>query len=231
MSTNAVEEILSGIDLEALAGQLGSDPDEVRQAAEVAIPTLLSSLQANAADPEGQQSLLGALGQHTGEITDLNAVDTEDGRRILSHVFADDPRRIQPLAGQSGGLLSKLLPLLAPLVLSWLAKKVLGGGGAATQGSGGGGLGDLLGGLLGGGGASAGGGLGDLLGQVLGGALGGSQQAPAQPDHPGFPGGGHTTPGQWPVPGDPATPQAPQTQQQSSGDVLGDLLGQILGRR
>ena len=230
MSTDAVNEILSDIDLQALADQLGSDPNEVRQAAETAIPTLLGSMQANAADPEGRQSLLGALGRHTEQIHDLNAVDTEDGRRILGHVFADDPRRIQPLAGQSGGLLSRLLPILAPIVMSWLARKVLGGGGAGQQP--GGGLGDLLGGMLGGGGAAnaGGGGLGDILGQVLGGALGGDPAAPPQSSsgYPGFPGGGTTTPGQWQVPGDPGGNRAGG---QSSGDPLGDLLGQILGRR
>ena len=65
------------------------------------------------------------------------------------------------------GLISKLLPLLAPIVMSYLAKKL--GGGGADQ-AGGGGLGDLLGGILGGqAGGAAGGGLGDLLGGLLGG--------------------------------------------------------------
>ncbi len=226
MSNNAVDEILSGIDLRALAAQLDTDPEEVRQVAETAIPTLLGSLQANAADPEGRESLLGALRHHTGEIHDLDLVDTDDGRRILGHVFADDPQRIQPLAGQNGGLLARLLPILAPIVMSWLARKVLGGGGQQSSG----GLGDLLGGMLGGGapGQQPGGGLGDILAQVLGGALGGGPAAPAQPSgYPGFPGGGTTTPGQWPVPGDPGAAQGGQ----SSGDALGDLLGQILGRR
>ncbi len=227
MTTNAVDEILMDVDLRALADQLGTDPDEVRRVAQTAIPTLLGSMQANAADPQGRESLLGALGHHTEQINDLDAIDTEDGRRILGHVFADDPSRIQPLAGQDGGLLSRLLPMLAPLVMSWLARKVLGGGGAAQQ-SGGGGLGDLLGGLLGGGGSAGGGGLGDILGQVLGGALGGAPAAPSQPGRPSSPGSfgdGTTTPGQWDIPGDAGAARGGQS------DPLGDLLGQILGRR
>ncbi|MCA0253205.1 MAG: DUF937 domain-containing protein [Actinobacteria bacterium] len=204
MSDNAVNQILSGIDLNALAARLGASPAAVEQAVEVAVPTLLGSLQANTTDAAGQASLLGALEQHAGDINGVDDIDAEDGRKILGHMFADDPQRVQALAGQDSGLLAKLLPILAPIVMNWLAKNLLGGGQQQTQQAGGGDiLGDLLGGILGGGGtagagSSAGGGMGDMLGQILGGMLGGG-----------------TTP----------------TQQQRRGDDgdLGDLLGQILG--
>ncbi|MCW5953741.1 MAG: DUF937 domain-containing protein, partial [Propionibacteriaceae bacterium] len=153
MSDNAVNEILSGIDLHALASQVGASPAAVEEAVQVAVPTLLGSLQANAADPEGKASLLGALGQHTGEINSLDDIDTEDGRKILGHAFANDPQRLGALAGKDSGLLAKLLPILAPIVMNWLAKNLLGGGTQQAQQSAGGGdiLGDLLGGILGGG--------------------------------------------------------------------------------
>lgn len=202
MSDNAVNAILSGIDLNALARQVGASPAEVEDAVQVALPTLLGSLQANAAEADGKASLIGALGQHTGELS-LDQVDTEDGRRILGHAFADDPSRLGALAGKDGGLLAKLLPILAPIVMNWLANNLLGGGTQTKQSSGGGDLlGDLLGGLLGGGSSS--GGTGDLLGDLLGGLVGG---------------------------GKAATPAQKQTQPASNGgDLLGDLLGQILGR-
>ncbi|MEN0069825.1 MAG: DUF937 domain-containing protein [Propionicimonas sp.] len=207
MSQDAVDEILGGIDLRALAAQLGTDEESARQAAAAAIPTLLGSLQANTGDQDGRQSLLGALGQHTGELTDLDAIDTEDGRRILDHMFADDPRRLEGVAGQGGDLLAKLLPILAPIVMNWLARRVLGSG--SGQAGGAGGLGDLLGGMLGGApGTATGGGLEDLLGQILGGALDGS--------------GGVASGDAWPAGG--------QQRTQGSGDILGGLLGQILGR-
>jgi hypothetical protein len=44
-----------------------------------------------------------------------------------------------------GALVKKLLPILAPIVMSWLSKKLAGGQGGTGR------LGDLLGGLLGGG--------------------------------------------------------------------------------
>lgn len=50
---SAVDEILSSVDVNQLAQQVGSDPGEVEQAARAALPALLGGLQANAADPAG----------------------------------------------------------------------------------------------------------------------------------------------------------------------------------
>ena len=75
--------------------------------------------------------------------------------------------------GLDPGMLKSLLPMLAPLLMSFLGKKASSATAAgATADDGGGGFGDLLGGLLGGGGdgGSSGGGLGDLLGGLLGGS-------------------------------------------------------------
>lgn len=254
----AIDEILSSIDSAQLAAALGTDEETARSAAAAAIPTLINSLQANAGSPEGASSLLTALGQHAdgvyGDSIDLNAVDTEDGRKIVAHALAEDPQRLQALGGLGGGLLAKLLPLLAPIVMSYLAKK-LGMGGARPSGGSGDILGDLLGGVLGGGAAGgAGGGLGDLLGQILGGGaqsgggsggfgdvlgqiLGGGQPEPATPAPAGTGTGGvfnsPGSPGGLQIPMDDPEPtyqQVPQQRQSGSGDVLGDLLGQILGR-
>jgi len=213
---SATDEILAGIDPQQLAAALGTDEATAMSAAAAAIPTLIGSLQANAASAEGSEGLLTALGQHAdsglfGDTVDLNAVDTADGQKILAHALADDPQRLQAVSGLGGNLLSKLLPLLAPIVMSYLARK-LGMGGSTTSQAG---SGDLLGGLLGGAGGSAtGGGLGDILGQILGG--GQTAGAPA-PD---------TQAGAAPTPGSGNIFNTPG----GSGDILGGLLGQILGR-
>lgn len=176
----AVEDILSGIDIDQLAQLLGTDRSTAEGAAAAAIPTLLGSLQANASTPEGADSLASALGQHidspaTGE--DLSQIDIDDGRKIVQHTVAGDASRLAGVSGLGGDLLAKLLPILAPIVLNYLAKRFLGGGQAAQAApAASGGLGDLLGGLLGGSAGSAG--SGDALGDLLGGLLGGS--APAQ---------------------------------------------------
>ena len=217
---SATDEILAGINPQQLAAALGTDEATAMNAAAAAIPTLIGSLQANAASPEGSEGLLTALGQHAGsglfgDTVDLNAIDTADGQKILAHALADDPQRLQAVSGLGGNLLSKLLPLLAPIVMSYLARKLGMGGSTASQAGSGDILGDLLGGLLGGGGGSAtGGGLGDILGQILGG--GQTAGAPA-PD---------TQAGAAPTPGSGNIFNTPG----GSGDILGGLLGQILGR-
>ena len=133
------DEILDQVPLDQLAGQLGVGSDEVRQAAESALPALLGGLQANAADPAGADSLLAALSDHQAPVTGLDDVDEQDGRAIVGNIFGDSTdqvvNQLGGLGGTSGSLVQKLLPILAPIVLSWLA---------STMGQGG------LGGMLGG---------------------------------------------------------------------------------
>lgn len=182
-----LDDILEQIPVDQIAGQLGVDPDTARNAIGVALPALVGGMQANAQDPAGAASLASALGQHDNDLVDnllggnldVGRVDTTDGSNIVGHVFGDQHDQVvSQLAGASGAgntIIAKLLPMLAPIVMSYLAKRVLGGGRAGGAGAGsGGGLGDVLGNVLGGGaGGSAGGGLGDILGQVLGGRSGG----------------------------------------------------------
>lgn len=260
---SAIDEILAGIDTDQLAAALGTDPDTAVSAASAVIPTLINSLQANAGSDEGQASLLEALGQHVdgayGDRIDLTAVDTEDGRRILAHALADDPARLQAVSGLGGNLLSKLLPLLAPIVMSYIARKLGMGGGQSRQGSGDI-LGDLLGGILGGGAAGSGaggGGLGDLLGgmlgggssgglgDLLGGMLGGQPEPATVPSgyDTGSAGYGGGTAGRdgdlggvFNAPGNPTGMQIPAgggnayPQQQQQQQGGGDILGDLLGQ-
>jgi hypothetical protein len=69
--------------------------------------------------------------------------------------------------GGGSNLVGKLLPLLAPIVMSYLAGRMGNrSGGVVAQD---GGIGDILGGLLGGGSGGGAGGLGEILGGLLGG--------------------------------------------------------------
>ena len=191
----AVDEILSSVDLDQLARQVGSEPSEVEQAARATLPALLGGLQANAADPSGAASIGEALGQHDPSLieggVDLDQVDRADGEQITRHIFGDNQDQVVSQLGGLGGvqskdLVSKLLPILAPIVLSWLAQQVSrrGSGGSVggqTQGAApGGGLGDILGQVLGGatrGGQSSGGvNAGSIITDVLGGLLGGGRR-------------------------------------------------------
>ncbi|MFE3542578.1 DUF937 domain-containing protein [Nocardia sp. NPDC059177] len=180
------DDLLSQVPIAQIADQLGVDQATATTAVTAALPTLLGGLQANAAQPQGAAALLGALDNHGGLVegagaVDLNQVDVADGEKIVDNVFGSEKNTVISAlggTGEAGGsaLIGKLLPILAPIVLAYLAKQVTGGGGAAAPApqASGGGLGDLLGGLLGGAGST--GGLGGMIGDALsknsGGALG-----------------------------------------------------------
>lgn len=202
---NDLDSLLQNIPLGELAAKFGVDEDTIGAAVKQALPGLIGGMAVNAVDEEGASKLENAVQKHQplDGAVDLNAIDTNDGEKIVKHVLGDKKDEVaQALGAQAdnnaiASLVPQLLPMLAPLVMQFLAGKI-GGGQQGTvaaanndQGGLGGVLGNLLGGLVGGGNSqqqSSGGGLGDLLGGLLGGG-----------------------------------------QQQSSGGGLGDLLGGLLG--
>jgi len=68
--------------------------------------------------------------------------DAVDGGKILGHVFGDKQPAVETevakAAGIDSSIISKLLPMLAPMVLGWIGQKVSSGGLNAS------GLGGLL---------------------------------------------------------------------------------------
>ncbi|MFF2316822.1 DUF937 domain-containing protein [Arthrobacter sp. NPDC058097] len=212
-----IQELLGQIPVQQIASLLGTDTASAQAAVEAAVPTLLAGMQSNVQAPDGAAALESELARHRNGladgVVDPSQVDTQDGEKIVGHVFGGQQDQVANrlagtanLGGVGGDLVRKLLPILAPIVMSYLAKKVLGGGqdsgaqGSQSSPAGGGGidLGSILGGILGGGlgglgsggqggsGQGAGGpgsgglgsgGLGDILGGILG---GGSQPQQAQ---------------------------------------------------
>jgi len=177
---SSINELLSIIPVDQIATRLGVDEPTAQAGIVAALPSLLAGMDANAQDPAGAAALADALRKKdtslaTGGV-DVAAVDVADGEKIVHNVFGDNTDQVVATLGaapgaQDSGLMKKLLPMLAPIVMAWVAKKFLGGDGASKETASGsrdaGGLGDLLGGLLGGG-KSTGGGLGDILGGALG---------------------------------------------------------------
>lgn len=188
-------DILQGQLSEEMVGQLsehiGAQPEQTAQAANGIFATLLGGL-ANNASSEGGLSALGAAldRDHDGSMLDdlagmvggmlMNggAADNRatNGMGILGHILGDRQEVAAEQIGQSSGLsasqVMKLLPILAPIVMSVLGK---------AKNSGGLDLGSLAGVLLGGAQqAQQQQGMGDLLGNVLGSVLGGGQQQQQQ---------------------------------------------------
>ncbi|HEX7589452.1 MAG TPA: DUF937 domain-containing protein [Demequinaceae bacterium] len=183
-----INDLFAQLPIGEIAKELGVSKDEAAKGVALALPALVGGLHANASDPKGAASLLTALeGKDTslveGSIS-LADVDTADGTKIVKHIFgAATPDVAAKLGGASAlgsGMMKKLLPILAPIVLAFVVKQMTGSKAKTTTPSSGG-LQDILGGILGsatGGGSSSGGGIGDILGQVLGGAMsGGSSKA------------------------------------------------------
>ena len=247
MSATPIDEILGQLPLDQLAEQFGVDRSAIGQAAAAVIPSLIGGLQHNA-DTGSEQAITGALAQHSnsslfGESgsVDLNAVDTEDGAKIVQHIFGDQSGQMAAALGQRTGasksLIQQLLPILAPIVLAYLAKKLTGG--STQQSAGGGVLGSILGSIL------AGGGLGSILGGGGGGQASAPQaQAPVQEpvqepveDPPVDTSYGTSDPGSLQIDDSGvadqgasdqgAADQAPQT----GGSIVDDILGSIFGKR
>ncbi|MBT2554194.1 DUF937 domain-containing protein [Arthrobacter sp. ISL-5] len=201
-----IHDLLDQIPVDQIAALLGTDTASARAAVETAVPTLLAGMQNNAQAPDGAASLESALAQHQDGLTDggvdATQVDTADGEKIVSHVFGGQQDQVASqlagtanLGGAGGDLVRKLLPILAPIIMSYLAKKILGGpqgggqasplpggigaGGAAGR-AGGIDIGSILGGILGGAAGAGGQGQGGL-GDILGGILGGGQPQGGQP--------------------------------------------------
>ncbi|XVX21441.1 DUF937 domain-containing protein [Actinomycetota bacterium] len=198
----AFDEILSALPVDQLAQQFGADTNEVEQAARLSLPAILGGLNANAQDPNGAQSILEALTQHSGGLldggVDLNQIDVQDGEKIAGHIFGSNEDQVAAQlgglgGGQTGTLVKKLIPILAPLVLAWLSKQVGGAGAGGTTQS----LPQPTDASATPGGAGGGSILTDILGSVLGGA----------------------------------SQQQTQTQQGSvnTGQIITDVLGGLLG--
>jgi hypothetical protein len=220
-----VSSIFSGGNLEAISQHLGVSHDETASGIAAVLPALVGALAGNASTPRGEQALTSVVERdHDGSLLDsLGGMlagslggKKANGAGILGHLFGDEPSRndlVNTLSSRSGvnpSMISKLMPILAPMIMAWMGKQLQAkmsgaGAGASNQASGGGGLGGLLGGVLGqmmGGGAGQGG-AGGGLAQILGGLLGGigAQQPQAQP--------------------------APQ----AKGPDLGSILGSIFGKK
>lgn len=180
-----LDDILKMLPIEQIASKLGVDPATAQQAVQQGGGAILTGLQRNAQTPEGSSAIEKALGNHTGlgDSVDIDSVDTDDGDKILGHVFGGQQQEVADKltkAPETAGIdFGKLLPMLAPIIMGLLSKgqqqqQAPAGQAPAEQAPAGGGLGGLIGGLLGGGQAQSGGGIGDVIGGLLGGGQGGS---------------------------------------------------------
>lgn len=130
---SAVNDILGRLPIDQLASQLGSDPETIKQASTEAIESLMGGLQRNSSDALGQRSLAAALKTHSSSpllagnnALDLNQIDQNDGAKIVQHALGADPATAAKniRGGADKTLIQRLLPIIAPLVLAYLASRL-----------------------------------------------------------------------------------------------------------
>ena len=159
----------------SISEKTGINANQASDVVSSSLPALLGQMQNNLLSGEGASGLLSALtsGKHDGSILDniggfLNGGDFSEGNKILKHVSGNSQdTMIQGLSAKTGvdsSIISKILPMLAPIIMGYLGKQTKNKGVSSTPD-----LGGLLGGLLGGGndsskGSSVG---GSLLTSVL----------------------------------------------------------------
>ncbi len=178
---SSFDDLLSQVPIAQIADKLGVDEATATDAVHKALPALLGGLQAKAGNSQSEQSVQGLVDQHQDDEllsggVDMHQVDVGSGEKIVDDVFGSDKNTVINALGATGDgaggndLIAKVLPMLAPIVMAYLSRQMLGGKGAtagtAEPAAAGGGLGDLLGGLLGGAGKS--GGIGGALSEALG---------------------------------------------------------------
>ena len=126
------EQLERGSTLNNLGSSVGAGPDQVKHLVDMAMPAMLQAMSRNAASDDGRKSLAKALSQHSDDdVSDLERflgrVDTQDGSKVLGHLFGGGNQKVQSrLASQTGldpGQVSGLLARLAPLLLGALGQE------------------------------------------------------------------------------------------------------------
>ncbi len=179
-----LNEVLSQVPVGDIAKQLGISPDVAEAAVKQVLPGLIGGLAANASDAAGSASLEKALTQHTNVPAKLADVDTADGAKIVKNVFGANEDKVaakladaDPKPNVTMDIIKQVLPIVAPIVLSFIATQFLkpkdapaSSGKAAEPASSGGDLGSVLGGLLSDPNTQS------MVGGLLGGLLGGGKK-------------------------------------------------------
>lgn len=132
--------------MQQISQQLGTDTAQAQSAVSAALPLLLGTLGQNAAQPQGAQALFGTLEQNFSSAPNLGGLlgsllggggaasgasaGQFDAASILGTIFGGNQARAEENLGQATGLggggAAKLLQILAPIVMSYLAQRMQG---------------------------------------------------------------------------------------------------------
>ncbi len=179
-----LNEVLDMVPVGDIAKKLGIPEDVAEAAVKQVLPGLIGGLAANASTSSGSASLEKALTKHSAAPKSVDDIDTEDGAKIVKHVFGDNTDKVaaklaeaEPKPNVTMDIVKQILPIVAPIVLSFIATQMMAPKTAAptakktaTPASTGGDLGGMLGGLLSDPNTQ------QMIGGLLGGLLGGGKK-------------------------------------------------------
>lgn len=122
--------------LDQIAGQLGLEPDKVKSVIEDSLPALLGGMEKNVQSGDGAASLANALGDHAeanplGDLGSLISGGLGGGilEKVLGGKTSDVSDAIATNKDGVGGVdVQKIMAIVAPIVMAYLAKKVTSGG-------------------------------------------------------------------------------------------------------
>lgn len=126
--------------LDQIAGQLGIEPDKVKSVIQDSLPALLGGMEKNVQSGDGAASLANALGDHAeaNPLGDLGSlISGALGGGILDKVLGGATPQVSEAigskAGASGVDVQKIMTIVAPIVMAFLAKKLTNGGKADPE--------------------------------------------------------------------------------------------------
>ena len=137
-----LDDLFAQIPVQDIANKIGADEGEVNNAIRTLVPALVGGVaenvqadQIDSSDLESAVAQQGASGLLDGGVS-VDQVDAKEGDQYVAKIFGgnDSNAVASALAGTGaggGGLIKKLLPILAPIVLAYIGKQL-------TKGSAGG---------------------------------------------------------------------------------------------
>lgn len=177
MQQSNLDGLLALIPIDDIAVRFDSDEVTANRAVKQTLGSLLGGMIVNLnhmAGANAQQSFDAAVAQHApadGRIA-LELIDLEDGQKIVEHVLAKRQRKVAAMLGKQADnaavaeWIAQLLPILAPIVMAFLARSRADSAEAGKPSSLKGVLGDVFGELTGSMARSRGS-LGSLLGGLF----------------------------------------------------------------
>ena len=212
-----VDDAHDGESLAALGREFQLTPQQTEAAVAALLPAISAGLKQSTATFDGLGNLLAMMGQqpHLQSLYDdpeaaLGAQGAAAGNDVLSTIFGSPAvtqgviDHAQQFSGVNSGILKKLLPVLAGIVISGLMRS--GSKPAAPQSPA----------------PSGGGALGDILGQIFGRGMPGAPAGRSSPSPLPPP------PQASPVPPPSSSPPSAPDETSGAGGPEGDLLGHVL---